>query len=304
MKKIQYSLLSILIELMAIHPVSAQKQLDNAGFENWETKTINGYSFLDPSSWHTLNRLQQFGFEPSTIKTTNAHQDSFAVILTTVRSAFGSIPGILAGSPFLLPDGTPNMNLNFKAFSDRPHSIQFWYKSFPEQGDENAMQCMLTKWNAQTINRDTIAIASWTTDSTVLEFSLASIPFMYLSNENPDSISIIFSSSLDGFSPAVGSELHLDNVEFTYGNTLAEPNKNIEFTVYPNPFKDKLTIEMEELGYEVQLFSILGELILSKHLEENLTVLDVSNLPNGIYFMNLVQPEREKKLVKKLIKTI
>jgi len=85
---------------------------------------------------------------------------------------------------------------------------------------------------------------------------------------------------------------------------LAEPNKNIEFTVYPNPFKDKLTIEMEELGYEVQLFSILGELILSKHLEENLTVLDVSNLPNGIYFMNLVQPEREKKLVKKLIKTI
>jgi hypothetical protein len=303
MKKTHYYVLRLIVVLIGFKNLSAQSQLTNSGFENWTTRTVNGFSFIDPSGWYTLNQLQQFGFEESTSKSNIAFEDSFAVILQTISSPFGKIPGILAVSPFLMPDGTPDMNLNFKAFSDRPQSISFWFKSFPEDGDQNAMQCLLTKWNAQKNQRDTIAEASWSIDSNVLNYTQALIPFIYQSASEPDSMSLIFSSSLNGFSPVAGSEFHIDKVVLSYGNNIKEHRFEPTLTVFPNPFTDKIALRFEPKNARVELLNNLGESVYSTYLNEENTDINLSHLPAGVYYLRLVQPETEKIIVKKLIKS-
>jgi hypothetical protein len=303
MKKTHCLALILFVLLLGVKNLLAQSQLTNSGFENWTNRTVNGFSFIDPNGWYTLNQLQQFGFEESTSKSNIAFEDSFAVILQTTSSPFGKIPGILAVSPFLLPDGTPDMNLNFKAFTDRPQSISFWFKSFPEVGDQNAMHCMLTKWNVQKNQRDTIAEASWTIDSNVLNYSQARIPFVYQSSSKPDSMSLIFSSSLNGFSPVAGSEFHLDNIALSYGNNLNEQQAEPTLALFPNPFIDYVAISFEPKNARIELLNNLGESMYSTHLKEQNTDLFLSHLPAGIYYLRLVQPETEKILVKKLIKS-
>lgn len=303
MKKAHCYVLSLIVVLIGFKNLSAQSQLTNSGFENWTTRTVNGFSFIDPSGWYTLNQLQQFGFEESTSKSNTAFEDSFAVILQTISSPFGKIPGLLAISPFLMPDGTPDMNLNFKAFTDRPQAISFWFKSFPEEGDQNAMKCLLTKWNTQKNQRDTIADASWSIDSNVLNYTQALIPFVYQSASEPDSMSLIFSSSLNGFSPVAGSEFHVDKIVLSYGNSIKEHRSEPTLAVFPNPFTDKIALGFEPKNASIELLNNIGESVYSTYLNEKKTDLNLSHLSAGVYYLRLVQPETEKIIVKKLIKS-
>lgn len=302
MKNLKYSIVSMLTLIMNLTILRAQTQISNAGFEAWQTRTVNGFSFTDPKDWYTLNQLQQFGFAETSSKTSSAQNDSFAVVLKTIKSNFGTIPGILACSPFLMPDGTPDMNLNFKAFSGRPYSISFWFKSFPEDGDQNAMQCLLTKWNATTNTRDTIAEASWTIDSNVIEYSEALIPFTYQSAEMPDSMSIIFSSSINGFSPIAGSEFYVDNIVLSYENNLPELAIDTKIDVYPNPFSNQVEINISSQDWRLEIINSIGQSMFNEELTRSSTNVDLSFLPKGVYHVLLVQSETNKKLSKKIIK--
>jgi N-acetylneuraminic acid mutarotase len=62
--------------------------------------------------------------------------------------------------------------------------------------------------------------------------------------------------------------------------------KNI--LVYPNPFKDLLTIELPEKAQsiEIQLINTMGEIIYTANISSN-TNLSMQHLPNGIYFLKM-----------------
>lgn len=55
------------------------------------------------------------------------------------------------------------------------------------------------------------------------------------------------------------------------------------FTVYPNPASDYVTIQSDNSVFECSLYSVSGVLMVQRKTTENR--LDVSNLPNGIYFL-------------------
>ena len=63
-------------------------------------------------------------------------------------------------------------------------------------------------------------------------------------------------------------------------------------TIYPNPFKTSMTIMIndESLVYvvEFKLYNILGIDLINKTLVRNITKLETSNLPSGIYFYKLI----------------
>jgi len=302
MKNQKQRLAFLLLFLLGNIWVNAQTQLSNGNFEKWGNKTVNGFTFTDPENWHTLNQLQQFGFEESSSRTSDAYADSFAIVLETISSPFGRIPGLIAGAPFLNASGEPDMNLNFKPFTARPNHISFWFKSFPEQGDANAMGCLITKWNTQTNTRDTIAHAGWTMDSTYENYTFASILFDYNSNETPDSMSIIFSSSLNGFSPIVGSALYLDNIQLGYANQLEEINKEREYSVFPNPFVDFIQIDFTGKLVQAEILDISGKQLLSPKILASGEGLSLSNLLPGMYYLSLVEPETLATKTKIIVK--
>lgn len=66
-----------------------------------------------------------------------------------------------------------------------------------------------------------------------------------------------------------------------------EYEKNNVFTLFPNPAQNILNIQSMDITIEnasIDIISSIGQTVLSTGLEEN-TSIDISNLPNGIYFV-------------------
>jgi hypothetical protein len=72
-------------------------------------------------------------------------------------------------------------------------------------------------------------------------------------------------------------------------------------TIYPNPFRSKLSIIKESSGIAVcSLMSVAGEKISSFVLSGSSTVINLEYLPKGVYFLQYM--ENGKKVAKKIIK--
>lgn len=81
-----------------------------------------------------------------------------------------------------------------------------------------------------------------------------------------------------------------------------EMNVETEFTIFPNPGHDNITILLEGIhlkpNYEVQIFNAVGKLILTKNILTNETnSINLEQLSKGIYFVKL-----ENGNVKKWVK--
>ena len=64
-----------------------------------------------------------------------------------------------------------------------------------------------------------------------------------------------------------------------------EVSNTASFTVYPNPTNSTLTINTKAIYSSIQIVNTLGQLIFTK---EKSTSLNVSSLPSGIYFIQLL----------------
>jgi len=63
---------------------------------------------------------------------------------------------------------------------------------------------------------------------------------------------------------------------------ISNNNNNSELTIYPNPVKNVLTIEGDFTS--ANIYDIFGKLVLSTDAQKT---IDVSNLSNGVYFVNI-----------------
>ena len=100
-----------------------------------------------------------------------------------------------------------------------------------------------------------------------------------------DSVSFDLSSSdVGAFGMNTPAYFCIDNV----GNfPLSSNTINQEIiNIYPNPFSDFIYINSKDSdNYTISLFNILGEIIIDKKI--NLQQLNLSNLPNGQYFLKI-----------------
>ena len=76
-------------------------------------------------------------------------------------------------------------------------------------------------------------------------------------------------------------------------------NFNSEFVIYPNPVKgrDLNILLLDAVGTEIQVFNILGQTVVKQAFN---TILDVSNLNSGVYFLE-VTTESGQKYIKRFI---
>ena len=59
------------------------------------------------------------------------------------------------------------------------------------------------------------------------------------------------------------------------------------FTVYPNPVKDKLSVEAQVVLGTVEIYNLMGALIYSQRDCANKVEINTSDLPSGIYFIRM-----------------
>ena len=147
--------------------------------------------------------------------------------------------------------------------------------------------------NAQftTASSDPLATYQWQTDlgvgylnlNSVGQYSGAtndtlSIANTTLSNNNQPFRCIVSSGSCtDTSAVAVLTVVNNVGINEVYQSNL--------FTVYPNPTNSTLTINTKAIYSSIQIVNTLGQLVFTK---EKSTSLNVSSLPSGIYFIQLV----------------
>ena len=89
---------------------------------------------------------------------------------------------------------------------------------------------------------------------------------------------------------------------FDFLNNLAvDENESISLVVYPNPAKDRLTIDSEEVIRQCEIYDLTGELIFTYSNDANKAEISVEFLPAGTYLVRLVTDKfaAMRKFVKK-----
>ena len=85
-----------------------------------------------------------------------------------------------------------------------------------------------------------------------------------------------------------------------------ELNESLTFNIYPNPSASKITIDVSDILFTneknyISLINALGQTVLKSSFNSKQTEIDVSNLPEGIYFVQVVYPNG-LSVMKKIIK--
>lgn len=207
-----------LLILLTISPLQifSQPQIENGNFENW----TNNYN---AENW---NSQMTIGVDFNTAqKTTDCHSGAFAAKLETTSYFAFNIPGMITLGELNL------LGLNTTGgieFSERPIGISFYMKYQPVL-DTMMMITYLTKWNEETESADTIGGTLYFNTQTIEQYTKITVPILYRSDINPDTLNVLFLSSL--LVGNQGSTLYIDDVVLEYElqnfPTLCLPASNI-----------------------------------------------------------------------------
>ncbi|MFC2100890.1 T9SS type A sorting domain-containing protein [Bacteroidota bacterium] len=94
------------------------------------------------------------------------------------------------------------------------------------------------------------------------------------------------------------------SIGFLYGSIitsgLQETHENIIFGIYPNPAIDFLNINSNIQGLDkIEFIDIIGN---RASIEEYKEVIDISDLPNGMYLIKIYNISGDPIIIKKIIK--
>ena len=76
------------------------------------------------------------------------------------------------------------------------------------------------------------------------------------------------------------------------------PDIDIKINVYPSPFTDNLTMELDEFKDPIQIvfYDVKGNKILVQSMDSNLSILNLSQFSPGEYFLSVT--DKQGKLIK------
>ena len=281
--------LCILIFSFLVVSAMAQTQIPEGGFNNWTPSSTNTYYEPAGGWWTTLNFLASLGGPVTVSPTTDAHSGEYAARLETILWGDFLISGLLASGNFVM---TPPYIQNGRPFTEKPSIFKGWYKYTPVNGDSAGIGAILTKFNIDTGQKDTLATAVKAITNNVGTYTQFEIDFDYkITGTDPDTIIIVFTSSGDGgnFLGEVGSTLLIDDVLLEYPSGLQE-SLLPEFTIktFPSPASAQLSLEFNTKHPKklmCYIYTIDGRLMQSFSPSGNKLQLDISSWQQGKYIV-------------------
>lgn len=250
-----------------IHSSATPAPLDNFSFENWDIVEV-----IEPEFFSTSNvLLQANGFDANVEEqTTGANDGTSFARLTTLDLLFFQIPGVVTNGSiddqFNISNGAP--------YVAQPDSLVGYYKGTIATDDTASIS--VTFFQNGSILDDTVLIitqsaSAWT--KYTFEFDLPT---------DPDSMSFL---AISGF--AGGSVLDIDDFTFYGGDLGLEDAAELEFTMYPNPSSDILTVKAADRINEIVIYNLAGAEVDRLKANNNFKVLSIAHLPAGTYLMEV-----------------
>lgn len=262
-------------------------QIPNSGFENW---TSVG-SYFNPDEWGTMNNTTASSGIYTATKGTPGNPGSFYLKLTS-RTVGASVVNGIAVSGELNP-ATLQPVSGF-AFTQRPASFKGKWQHMIFGNSQGSLSVILTRWNAGTASRETIATANKTLAGMAMSWAPFTINFVYQSGNTPDTCIIVLKAS--GSNPSDQDYLWVDDLVFegTVAGIYDLPAFLNNINIYPVPATQTINIDLDIRtagNFRFELRNPAGEIVksgnagyLSGQLELS---VDVTSVASGAYILIL-----------------
>ena len=212
------SLLFVILSVFIVASMMGQQPVPNGDFEEWETHIL-GYE--NPVGWTNPNPAIAGSLGILTVyPSDDAAQGNFSVFLETKDTIAYIIPGLITLGEFVINFVTATASVEGGIpFTDRPLALTGSYKSYPAADDYGMVIVQFTKFNSAKGVRDTIAAGVMTFPGTVDTWTNFSIPIVFNTEDNPDTMNIIVVSS-NMAAPKADGSMYIDNLAFEFGTNL------------------------------------------------------------------------------------
>ena len=306
MKKI---ILSFAILVAITTKVNAQQQLPNNGFESWTDALPTNY--YDNKKG---NSTAQLG--PSTAsKSTDAHSGSFSVLVETKDFVLAKVNGNLTSGYVNAPStnkaegyigtnehGNSN-NVRRIDFTSRPDSLVGWFKYTPanDADEKGKVNVVLHKGhfydpetpvngNHDNLSANRIGTATFITENqTYSSWTRFSVPFTYVSSDNPEYILFTVTSSNNQMTNKAGSKLWIDDIELIYKEASVKQISAETFHVFN---KDNEVIvdftNVKTADAEISILDMAGKKVASSKLNANtINSFVIPQVTTGVYLYQI-----------------
>lgn len=195
--------------------------------------------------------------------------------------------------------GTENFHSYRKAFAvkDSFNYLQGYYKFLPD-GPDTARFMYRTWSGARTSSYDELLISE-----PAEEWTFFTIPVNYYRDEVPDSAALVFWSHKANNANGLNTRLYLDNIELVMEPSpiglSARSLERSNLTYFPNPTNGLVQLRSNEKYSAGITVDAVGQIL---ELPLHNGVLDMSNLPNGIYFVSLLHVANKHHTTIKILK--
>lgn len=118
---------------------------------------------------------------------------------------------------------------------------------------------------------------------------------------DPNNSIVVFKIEYERDSLSQPRNFYVDNFNISNADMVQEQIHN--FTIYPNPSSNQITIFSSNLNFDnVSIFNITGQLIIDKKINKAVSDIDISEISNGTYILRLHDENSGKYYYKKLMK--
>ena len=296
-----------LIVLFISGMATAQNQLENSGFEQWDDVLVsNEDTIREPAEWSSLKTsddLTLSAFAPVVCKrSSDAHSGEYSVELTSI-DVFSIVANGVATNGRIHPDFNTSLAYIYTDTLDeqwntpltgRPDSIVGWFKYSP-LGDDT-LQVKVSLHQGFGKQPDTAYTDNWigvaeykSSLNTGSEWIRFSAPYTYFSENKPQYVLVVLNSGNE-YTPVAGSVALFDDLEMIYNSpqTSLDRLKNPEGFIFAVDHQHLVIRGMEHSSFQtIKMHDLTGRLVWTGPVTANQVDISSANLRNGIYLVKL-----------------
>lgn len=282
---------TVIITVLITVTITAHAQIPNSGFENWTTVG----SYENPTEWNNCNSSATGTLFPVT-----KSSDHYPLSVGSYSIRMENKTPLTGCSSYGFAQ-TSNNNYPCKpAFGITGHPNNFcgYYKSFPQNNDTIQIALMLFK------NGEWVAGAELITTTTISNWTSFNIPISTytLADSATIVLAAFYNDTTCGFpyGPFGNSILYVDNLSFDNLITALPEHRSMNnmFSLYPNPASDIINLNIDNVNntnLTVNIYNVVGTLIKTEMLKQNNPKMNIGDLSNGIYFIEVKNTEWSEK---------
>ena len=292
--------------------ILAQAQMDNAGFEAWDTLAYYPDQnppilIVEPKRWNSLKSADNLANAAPNVcfLSEDAHSGNYSAHLVNIQSFTVANGMMTTGRVHAEMDKNkayvytiPDMWEFHMRLSGRPDSIAGWFKYFPKDGDKGSLNfdLHLETFRKPARQEDSVYLvgsAEYIVDGEVPEWTRFSVPFTYfMADTLPEYVLSVISSG-NGFNAQAGSEMWLDDLIMIYndGNTTSvrkQPVSDGKLTSWYA--RDILNIELKKNSnkiYHLSVMDMMGRTVYTGLIPANERKQLLLDQAEGIYIVRV-----------------